>query len=359
MSDAGVICQIEEGLGCLTLNRPKALHSLDHEMCQLMVDALENWRDDATVKAIWIDHMAGTRGFCAGGDIRMLAESGKSDGVEGRAFFYLEYQLNHILQSYEQLCAKPVIAIMDGITMGGGVGISVHGAYRVATENTSFAMPETGIGLLPDVGGSWFLPRLAGELGVWLAITGTRLKGGDTVKAGIVTHYADSDKIASLKRDVQLALAKGDDLNLVLSQERGMLGDVKILTTQTLAQIDRLFAGDRAEDIVTRLEASNVEFAVEQLANLKTKSPLTVKLALRLVREGGRLAHFTENMQMEYRLAYRALVKPEFLEGVRAVIVDKDNAPKWQHEMIADVDDGLIDSYFEPLPIGEAWRPRV
>lgn len=358
MSDAFVISQIENGLGCLTLNRPKALHSLDHEMCQLMVDALESWRDDDAVNAIWIDHMPETRGFCAGGDIRLLSESGQTDGVAGRAFFHLEYQLNHMLHSYQAQCGKAVIAIMDGITMGGGVGICVHGAYRVATENTVFAMPETAIGLLPDVGGGWFLPRLGGELGVWLAITGARLKTADTLKVGVATHYADSGKIAALKQDIQTALAEGTDIEDVLSQDRGTPGDVKTLTADNLAEVDSLFAGDGAEDMVARLEASSSEFAAEQLRNWKTKSPLTIKLALRQIREGANLSRFAENMAMEYRLATRAIVNAEFHEGVRAVIMDKDNAPKWQHETVADVDDALIDSYFEHLPASEEWTPH-
>lgn len=369
MSEPSVICKIENALGCITLNRPKALHSLDHAMCQSMVDALESWRDDARVKAIWIDHMQGTRGFCAGGDIRLLSESGKTDGMAARAFFHLEYQLNHMLQSYEQLYAKPVIAMMDGVTMGGGVGIAVHGAYRVATENTVFAMPETGIALLPDVGGGWFLPRLAGELGAWLAMTGARLKAADTLKTGVATHYADSDKLADLKQNVQTALADGaavadggtvaEAVAAVLAQNRGTSGDVKVLTPDILAQINTLFAGDKAEEMVARLEASASDFAHTQLGYLAKNSPLTVKLALRQIREGGRLGSFAENMAMEYRLACRAVMHPEFHEGVRALIIDKDNAPKWQHDAIKDVDDALIDNYFEPLAKDEEWQPRI
>ena len=359
MSEAVMISRVENGLGCLTLNRPKALHSLNFEMCELMVEALESWRHDDSVKAIWIDHMADTRGFCAGGDIRLLQESGQSDGVAGRAFFHLEYQLNHMLHSYEDLYAKPVIAVIDGVTMGGGVGISVHGRYRVATENTTFAMPETGIGLLPDVGGGWFLPRLEGEIGTWLAMTGARLKTADTLTAGVATHYADSLKIAEMKQQVQAALAAGDDLEAVMSQDRGDPGAVKLLNEVNIAEINALFSGDCAEDIFHRLEGSDSEFASNQLTSLKTKSPLTVKLALRQIREGGRVGSFAENMEMEYRLASRALVNPEFHEGVRAVILDKDNAPQWQHATISDVDDRLIDTYFEPFSSGESWKPRV
>ena len=357
MSEDVVISRVENGLGCLTLNRPKALHSLNRDMCALMVAALEDWREDDRVKAVWIDHMPETRGFCAGGDIRLLQESGRTDGVDGCAFFHLEYQLNHLLHSYEGLSGKPVIAVMDGVTMGGGVGISVHGRYRVATENTTFAMPETGIGLLPDVGGGWFLPRLPGELGAWLAMTGARLKTADTLKAGVATHYAEVAQIAGLKGDVQAALTSGDTLDDVFGRARGSAGDVKLLSDANIAEINELFAGESVEDIVTRLASSASDFAASQLASLKTKSPLTVKLALRQIREGGRMSNFADNMKMEYRLACRALVNPEFHEGVRAVIVDKDNDPKWQHNDVADVEDKIIDAYFEPLP--QEWKPRV
>ncbi|MDD9841787.1 MAG: enoyl-CoA hydratase/isomerase family protein, partial [Alphaproteobacteria bacterium] len=182
-----VICKINNKLGCLTLNRPQALHALNYDMCKIMLDALMAWRGDDKVQAVWIDHAAGTRGFCAGGDVRALAESGQADAKQACAFFHLEYRLNHLIKTYP----KPIIAILDGVTMGGGVGISVHGTYRVATQNTLFAMPETSIGLMPDVGGGWFLPRLPGQIGMWLALTGSRLKAADCLSIGLVTHFAE------------------------------------------------------------------------------------------------------------------------------------------------------------------------
>ncbi|MGC6475398.1 MAG: enoyl-CoA hydratase/isomerase family protein [Parvibaculales bacterium] len=362
-----VLASIENGLGLLLLNRPKALHSLDQEMCQLMLEALLGWKDDAQVKAIWIAHLPETRGFCAGGDIRLLSESGRSDGKAAQGFFRLEYQLNHLLHSYEAQFGKPVIAVMDGITMGGGVGISVHGRYRVATENTVFAMPETGIGLFPDVGGGWFLPRLAGELGAWLAMTGARLKTADCLKAGIATHFTASEKLADLRNDITAALSAisaGDGaatlaaIDAVLPHDVAAAGEVKTLTSQTLAEIDELFAGDNAEAIEQRLAAANTEFALQQHADLKTKSPLTVKLALKQIRRGAKMACFADNMVMEYRIGCRAVMHSEFHEGVRAVITDKDNAPQWQHENLAQVGDDFIESYFMPLEGVDEWTPR-
>jgi enoyl-CoA hydratase len=164
-----ILAQIDHGLGRLTLNRPSALHALNLEMVTSMTASLLAWRDDAHVKVILIDH-AGPRGFCAGGDIAMLAASGAGDGQAAQAFFHAEYRLNHLIHCYP----KPIVAIMDGITMGGGVGLAVHAPFRIATDRTTFAMPETGIGLFPDVGGGWFLPRLEGQIGIWLALTGTR-----------------------------------------------------------------------------------------------------------------------------------------------------------------------------------------
>ena len=189
-----ILTSIENGVGRLTLNRPKALHALNRGMCEAMTEALLAWRDDDAVKSILIDH-AGERGFCAGGDIRMIAESGAGDASEARAFFDTEYKLNHLLFDYP----KPVTALVDGIVMGGGVGISEPADVRIATERTTYAMPETGIGLFPDVGGGWFLPRLPGQTGVWLALTGARLKAADTVALGVHTHFVPSDRIDDLK----------------------------------------------------------------------------------------------------------------------------------------------------------------
>ena len=188
---AEVIARVEGHVGRLTLNRPSALHALNTGMCEIMIEALLVWQADPGVNLILIDH-AGERGFCAGGDIRMLAESGAGDGAEARRFFFTEYRLNELLFRYP----KPVVAIMDGVTMGGGVGLSMPARYRVATERTTFAMPESGIGLFPDVGGGWWLPRLPGQTGLWLALTGARLKAADCVALGIATHFVESAKVA-------------------------------------------------------------------------------------------------------------------------------------------------------------------
>src|SRR5215475_10153941 len=193
MSD--VLTSASSGLARITLNRPQALHALTTHMCANMTQALLAWGDDPEIKAVLIEHQPGTRGFCAGGDIRMIADSGAADGKEARAFFFTEYRLNHLLFTYP----KPVVALIDGVTMGGGVGISMPARFRIATENTTYAMPETGIGLFPDVGGGWYLPRKPkgqvgqSEMGMWLALTGARIKAADCIEAGIATHYMPSE----------------------------------------------------------------------------------------------------------------------------------------------------------------------
>ena len=197
MSEAEVITRLEGSVGRITLNRPRALHALNLSMCEAMTAALLAWRDDPAVMSVLVDH-AGERGFCAGGNIRMIAESGATDASEARAFFLAEYRLNHLMFEYP----KPITAIVDGIVMGGGVGISEPADVRIATERTTYAMPETGIGLFPDVGGGWFLPRLPGETGTWLALTGARLKAADTVALGIHTHFVASGSLEALKADL-------------------------------------------------------------------------------------------------------------------------------------------------------------
>ena len=194
MSEFEVLTRVESGVGRITLNRPKALHALNRAMCEAMTEALLAWRADDGVQSVLIDH-AGERGFCAGGDIRMIAESGSGDASEAKAFFKVEYRLNHLMFEYP----KPITAIVDGIVMGGGVGISEPADIRIATERTTYAMPETGIGLFPDVGGGWFLPRLPGQTGVWLALTGARLKAADTVALGIHSHFVPTERIEALK----------------------------------------------------------------------------------------------------------------------------------------------------------------
>lgn len=345
MTDS-VLTKVEGGVGYITLNRPSALHALNLDMCEIILAALRVWAQDPHVEIVVIDHAADTRGFCAGGDIAMLRDSGMSDGRAARAFFSEEYRMNATIKSFP----KPYLALMDGVTMGGGVGLSVHGAFRVATERTLFAMPETGIGLFPDVGGGWFLPRLSGELGTWLALTGARLKGADVAAARVATHFLPSELIPNLKAQIaeaDFSAGAAEMLGAILS---GLTHSVPAGSFEAnMATINACFSSDRAEEIVATLQADGSEWATAQAETILSKSPETVKLALRQVREGATCATFEDNMRMEYRIGWRKVQSPDFIEGVRAVIVDKDHAPKWAPDTLAGVSDADIAKYFESL----------
>ena len=334
--------------GRIRLNRPKALHALTTAMCDGVLDALEAWRGDDAVRVVLIDHAEG-RGFCAGGDIRMLAESGAGDGKDARAFFHTEYRMNHRLFTY----AKDTVAVMDGVTMGGGVGISQPCRFRIATENTRLAMPETGIGLFPDVGGGWYLSRLPGRIGQYLALTGHRIDGAECLALGLATHYVESAALDALKHRLTVS---GGDPEPVIDASAGTPGRPAILDRRD--DIDRLFASDELEAVFAALEADGGEFAQATLATLRTKSPQTMKVSLRLLAEGAQMATFADEMRQEYAVGSRVVQRHDFLEGVRAVIVDKDNAPKWDPATPEGVTGHVIDQIFAPLPDAEAWTPH-
>lgn len=342
-----LIVETVGAVGRIRLNRPKAIHALNTAMCEGVLSALEDWRGDEAIRAVTIDHAEG-RGFCAGGDIRMLAESGATDGGDARAFFHIEYRMNHRLFTY----VKPTIAFMDGITMGGGVGISQPCRYRVATENTKLAMPETGIGLLPDVGGGWYLSRLPGRIGQYLALTGHRLNGAECLALGLATHFLPSDRLNEAKARIT---ADPSAIDAILADLSVPAAAAAILEQR--ATIDRLFASDQLEDIFAALESDSSEWAAATLATLKTKSPQTMKVSLRLLKDGAGMASFADEMRQEYAVGSRVVQRHDFLEGVRAVIVDKDNAPRWDPATPEGVTDHVIDQIFAPLPEAEAWTP--
>ncbi len=335
------------GVGHIRLNRPKAIHALNLAMCEAMLAALAEWREDPAIRLVTIDHAEG-RGFCAGGDIRAIAESGRGDGVAARAFFRTEYRLNHLLFTY----AKPTVAFMDGITMGGGVGIALPCRMRVATERTVLAMPETGIGLFPDVGGGWYLSRLPGRVGQYLALTGARIDGADCLALGIATHYLPSAALDAVKQAIAADPERADERLMAAaidSPPAKIEGD--------RAAIDRLFASDTFEEVLAALEADGSEWANRQLAILATKSPQTCKVALRLLAQGRDHFDFADEMRVEYGVAAHVCQRHDFIEGVRALLVDKDNAPRWDPPAAEGVTEGLIDRIFAPLPDDEAWTP--
>ena len=342
-----LIFRTEGRVGRISLNRPAAIHALNLDMCEGMIGALQGWASQKAVEAIIIDHSEG-RGFCAGGDIRMLAESGAKDGKAARAFFRTEYQLNHLLFEY----AKPVVAFMDGITMGGGVGISQPAKFRVATENTRFAMPETGIGLFPDVGGGWYLSRIGGRVGQFLALTGARLDGAECLELGLATHYLPSANLEEAKDRI----SKNPD------RIGGILGDLSVTPPKAriaanLDKINKLFASDIYEEILAALEAEGSDWAMTERDTLGTKSPQTCKVALRQLKEGAAMPDFAAEMRQEYAIGSRVVAMHDFLEGVRALIVDKDNAPVWSPATPEDMSEDMLDAIFAPLPKAKEWKP--
>ena len=347
-----VLIRTNGPIGHITLNRPKALHALTLDMCHTMSAALSEWAKDDAIEAVILDHAEGTRGFCAGGDINLLRESALNDGGKsGRKFFHDEYQLNHQMFTY----AKPIVAFMDGVTMGGGVGIALPCKYRVATENTRLAMPETGIGLFPDVGGGWYLSRIGGRLGQFLALTGARLDGAEARWTGLATHYVPSEMLDDIKARI---VERPGRISGILSEPVGTPPEARI--EKNALKIVKHFASDRYEDILASLEAAIEEgddWAVKERDTLGTKSPQTCKVALRQLATSADLTDFADNMRMEYRIGSRVLTRPDFAEGVRAVIVDKTHDPKWDPATPEEVSEELIDSIFAPLPADEEWKP--
>jgi enoyl-CoA hydratase len=347
-SDIDTVRAFDEGAaGRLSLNRPKALHALNLEMVQATTRAMVRWRDNPAIRVVLIDHAEG-RGFCAGGDVVAIATSvGEHDGV-AEEFFLHEYRLNHLLFTYY----KPTVVFMDGITMGGGVGIAQPCRYRIATENTRFAMPETTIGFFPDVGGGRYLSQLPGCLGKFLALTGARLDGAECKYLGIATHYIPHASLAEVKARIAEHPERTD----------GILGQASVSPPETriednVARINKLFAPDRLEDILAGLEADGSDWALKELAALRVKSPLSCKVSLRMLDQAHGMPSFAAEMTTEYALAIHMVNHPDFREGVRALLIDKDNAPRWSPAAPEEVTEKLIAAMFAPLPDGQKWTP--
>ena len=331
--------------GLVTLNRPKALNAVTHDMVRALAAKLAQWRDDPAVTRVVIQ-AAGERAFSAGGDIRALTELGRAGRYdEALAFWRDEYILNTAIKTYP----KPYVALIDGIVMGGGVGLSVHGSHRLAGDHFQFAMPEVGIGFFPDVGATWFLPRLPGAIGTYCALTGERLKAADGVAAGVATHRVPSACFPDL-RDALCGATSVDALLAAFAEP--------VKQTPIVAQrpaIERLFKADTVEDILAALDAErgpDADFARTTAATIRTKSPTSLKLALAQMRAGALLS-FDECMKTEFRIVSRVISGHDFYEGVRAVIVDKDNAPRWQPATLAEVKTADVTRHFAPLGADE------
>lgn len=337
MSDAEVLFERQGVAGIITLNRPKALNSLTLNMVRLIHPQLEAWAGDEAVKLVII-RGAGEKAFCAGGDIRALHDWGKAGDKTQIDFYREEYRLNRLIKKFP----KPYVALMDGINMGGGVGLSVHGSHRVATERTLFAMPETGIGLFPDVGGTFFLPRCPGEVGMYLALTGARIKAADCLYAGIADAYVPSEKLDVLTE----ALAGGEDPASAIAAHREEAGEPSL--AEHRAAIDTHFSKSGVTAILTSLDEDRSGWAAETAKTIRAKSPLSTKVAYAQVREGAGL-DFDACMKLEFRLTNRFMAGHDFYEGVRAVVIDKDQAPKWEPATLKAVTDDMVRAYFASL----------
>lgn len=333
-------------LGILTLDRPKALNALTRSMVAAMSAQLAAWRDDPAVGAVLVKAVPG-RAFCAGGDVRAVVLAARDQGVEAALpFFHDEYRLNWRIKNL----GKPYIALMDGVTMGGGVGISIHGTHRIATERTLFAMPETGIGFFPDVGGSFFLPRLPGEIGTWLGLTGAHLHGADCLGAGVATHFVPSERLAELERRLSRGI---DGAFQDLVDQPAQAG---ILALR--AKVDAGYLGNDVPTLLTSLAAEPTGWGAEQLALLRGKSPLAVAVSLAMLRRGREMT-LEECLRLEYRAVRHILESGEFYEGVRALLIDKDRRPAWRHQALEEVTPALVAGVMAPGDAAELpldWR---
>ncbi|KAG9271727.1 3-hydroxyisobutyryl-CoA hydrolase, mitochondrial isoform X1 [Astyanax mexicanus] len=333
--------------GVIILNRPKALNALTLNMIRHIYPQLKKWESDSETSIVIIKG-AGDKAFCAGGDIRALSDAGKVGDPLVKELFREEYILNNATGT----CKKPYIALIDGITMGGGVGLSVHGRFRVATEKTLFAMPETAIGLFPDVGGGYFLPRLQGKLGLFLALTGFRLRGRDVQKAGVATHFVESEKIGALEKDlVDLKVPSVSDVAQVLDsyhQQSTLDAEKPFVLQQHTEAIDRLFTASSVEEIMENLQKDGSAFAQKQLEILSKMSPTSLKLTFRQQQAGATMT-LQEVFVMEYRLTQACMRGHDFYEGVRAVIIDKDQNPKWKPPTLAEVTEEFMEESFRSL----------
>jgi enoyl-CoA hydratase len=325
----------------IRLNRPKALNSLNLAMVHAMKPALEQFAEDPAISCVILAG-EGERGLCAGGDVRAIHDLGKDNDPEVTRFWREEFPVNYTIARYP----KPYVALMDGIVMGGGVGVASHGRHRIVTERTRLAMPETGIGYVPDVGATWLLSRAPGEAGTWMGLTGEIVDAADAIFAGFADYFVPSERL----RNVVAALgeltpgASDEDVAAAIQGFATSPGESKLAAHRDL--IDRAFGFDTVEEIVAALEKEQGEFAVATCATIAKRSPTSLKLALRLLRLAAGSASLIECLEREFTVASELLRQHDFYEGVRAAIIDKDRNPKWRPATLAEVTDVDLDRYF-------------
>lgn len=338
-----VLIRREGRAGHITLNRPKTLNALAHAMVGPIRDALVAWKDDPAVELVLLDG-AGERGLCAGGDVRSLYESRTQGSSLARTFWRDEYRLNALIGRYP----KPFVALQDGIVMGGGIGLSSHASHRIVTERSQLAMPETGIGLIPDVGGTWLLANAPGETGVYLGLTGEVMRAADAIYARFSDAFVPSAKLSALAD--RLMDQRGGPVGEAIRAAAEDAGD-SVLARRRSA-IDAAFAKPDVESIHMALAGVPEEWAAATRAALVQKSPKALKLTLAAIRQARGLPSLEAALEVEYRLAVRLFEDGEFPEGVRALLVEKDRKPKWSPPSLGDVSDEFVQRCLEPLGAG-------
>ncbi|UXS42345.1 enoyl-CoA hydratase/isomerase family protein [Agrobacterium tumefaciens] len=337
-ADAQVIVEKRGGAGIIRLNRPKAINSLTLPMVRDLFQALQRFEEDAGVSCVVLTG-EGDRGLCAGGDVRIIHDLGKAGDPQVLDFWREEFPLNYRIARF----GKPYIALMDGIVMGGGVGISAHGSHRIVTERTKLAMPETGIGYFPDVGGSWLLPRAPGECGTWLGLTGNAVTAADAIYAGFADYLVPSDRLEGLVQDLSQA-ADTDSIETAIAAHAVEAGEGVLSINRDI--IDATFRFDTVEEIVAALSARHDAFSRETLEVLQKRSPTSLKLTLKLLRLGRESASLIECLEREFAAGTEILRRHDFYEGVRAALVDKDRNPRWQPARLEEVREEDIAPYF-------------
>lgn len=336
MESDEILTHVDGGVGFLTLNRPKAINSLTHSMVTQMHKTLTAWEHDDAVQAVVVSG-AGERGLCAGGDLVALYHSARADGSDARQFWYDEYLLNGYIGRYP----KPYVAVMDGIVMGGGVGVSAHGGVRVVTDTTKMAMPEVGIGLIPDVGGTLLLSRAPGLLGLHAALSGAPFGGADAIAMGFADHYVPHDKLPDFKDTIAT-----DGIDAALAAHT-----TEPPASELLAQrdwIDECYAGETVMDIVAALRGHDAGPANHAADLIAGRSPISLSVALEAVRRAGKLETLEDVLRQEYRTSSACSRSHDFVEGTRAMVIDKDRNPKWSPASLAAVTTADVEAYFAP-----------
>src|ERR1700722_12798920 len=343
-----LIARREGSVGVIRLNRPKAINAVTLEMFRDIDRALDAFEADPAVGLILLEG-AGERGLCAGGDIRALYDSSKIKGDLGKILWREEYILNARIAKF----AKPYVAFMDGIVMGGGVGLSAHGRHRVVTEKTKLAMPEVGLGFFPDVGGTWLLSRSPGEIGTYFGLTGQTMNGPDAIYAKFADTVVPSSQLPAL-RDVLTKVRPGTTSSEVETLIEGFsTGETSGPVAAKQAKIDSWFAGDRMQDIFASLARDGSELALATLKTLNEKSPRGMVVTLKLLRLGRSSSSLEQCLVREYRAALEVFASDDFREGVRAAVIDKDRNPRWSPQRIEDVTPAMLAPYFADIGVDE------